>query len=180
MHEKKIIHRDIKPENILLKNEKDLKICDFGCSTYLGKNEIFNPNIGTRNYKATELVLARNDYTQKIDIFSAACVIGELFRLELLFPANCDEMELFYHIAILGNLERDYLMKLKHLPKGVINYLKKIEIKKSVSFEEYINEDSVYEKEEVKKAADLLVNMLNYDDTKRFDADECLKHPFFL
>jgi serine/threonine protein kinase len=46
--------------------------------------------------------------------------------------------------------------------------------------EEYINEDSVYEKEEVKKAADLLVNMLNYDDTKRFDADECLKHPFFL
>ena len=89
-------------------------------------------------------------------------------------------MELFYHIAILGNLERDYLMTLKHLPKGVINYLKKIEIKKSVSFEEYINEDSVYEKEEVKKAADLLVNMLNYDDTKRFDADECLKHPFFL
>jgi serine/threonine protein kinase len=68
MHEKKIIHRDIKPENILLKNEKDLKICDFGCSTYLGKNEIFNPNIDTRNYKATELVLARNDYTQKIDI----------------------------------------------------------------------------------------------------------------
>jgi serine/threonine protein kinase len=31
-HEKKIIHRDIKPRNILLKDDNNVKLCDFGVS----------------------------------------------------------------------------------------------------------------------------------------------------
>ena len=36
MHERKILHRDIKPENILLDENKNAKLCDFGFSAFYG------------------------------------------------------------------------------------------------------------------------------------------------
>ena len=34
-HASKIIHRDIKPENIMIGRDKELKLIDFGLSTFL-------------------------------------------------------------------------------------------------------------------------------------------------
>jgi serine/threonine protein kinase len=55
IHSKKIIHRDLKPENILLDEEDNLKLCDFGWSTYLSPNELRKTYCGTLDYMAPEL-----------------------------------------------------------------------------------------------------------------------------
>ncbi len=37
MHKKNIMHRDIKPANVLVNNNWEIKLCDFG----FGKEDIF-------------------------------------------------------------------------------------------------------------------------------------------
>ena len=68
IHSKNIVHRDLKPENILLQGDK-VKICDFGSSKFITKNTKSTPYIVSRYYRAPELLLARNEYDNKIDIF---------------------------------------------------------------------------------------------------------------
>jgi serine/threonine protein kinase len=51
IHKQEIAHRDIKPENILLDKNFNLKVIDFGFSTFL-TNENLSSNLGTRGYKA--------------------------------------------------------------------------------------------------------------------------------
>ena len=68
IHSKNIVHRDLKPENILLREDK-VKICDFGSSKFILKNTKSTPYIVSRYYRAPELLLAKNDYDSKIDIF---------------------------------------------------------------------------------------------------------------
>ena len=68
IHSKNIVHRDLKPENILLRDDK-VKICDFGSSKFILKNTKSTPYIVSRYYRAPELLLAKNDYDSKIDIF---------------------------------------------------------------------------------------------------------------
>ena len=68
IHSKNIVHRDLKPENILLQDEK-VKICDFGSSKFIYEQTKSTPYIVSRYYRAPELLLARNNYDSKIDIF---------------------------------------------------------------------------------------------------------------
>ena len=52
-----VIHRDIKPENLLIDENDNLKIADFGVSHILsnGIDEEFKGNAGTRIYMAPEI-----------------------------------------------------------------------------------------------------------------------------
>ena len=88
IHGKGIVHRDIKPENIFLKNETNgtkVKIGDFWSSKKLTPNAKSTPYIVSRYYRAPELLLGNEKYSEKIDIFSAGCLIAELFTLVPLF-----------------------------------------------------------------------------------------------
>ena len=81
-HKRKVIHRDIKGKNILISNNGDIKLADFGSAkladTTLGRNK-FTPSL---NYNYTPLWTApevlHGDYDDKIDIWSVGCVIIEM------------------------------------------------------------------------------------------------------
>ena len=83
---KKIIHRDIKLENILLDDNLNPLICDFG----FAKQNISKSNnikqsgaLGTPLYAAPEIVMGKEDYTEKVDIYSWSIVINSILQEEL-------------------------------------------------------------------------------------------------
>ena len=82
-HNKNIVHRDLKPDNILMTNDEQIKICDFGSAKNIEKKnnsvcKLSTPYIVTRYYRAPELFFGKKNYDTKIDIFSAGCIIAEL------------------------------------------------------------------------------------------------------
>ena len=78
MHEQNVVHRDLKPENLVLgkvpegDEEISLKIIDFGFSRVITAPAM-NSFVGTLNYVAPEILL-RNDYDNKVDIWSIGCI----------------------------------------------------------------------------------------------------------
>ena len=87
-HNKKIIHRDLKPENILISEELNVKICDFGSAKYITENSSSTPFIVSRYHRPPELILGECKYNEKIDIFSAGCILAELLTLTPLFKGK--------------------------------------------------------------------------------------------
>lgn len=64
-----MIHRDLKPENILIK-DGEVKICDLGSSKVLDDVTFMNtPYVVSRFYRAPELILGTNRYTETIDMW---------------------------------------------------------------------------------------------------------------
>lgn len=53
MHSKNIFHRDLKPQNILISNQQEIKIADFGLGRIIGnKLETMSKEIETLWYRA--------------------------------------------------------------------------------------------------------------------------------
>jgi len=51
-----VLHRDIKLDNILLDNDGEIKICDFGVSRVIKKNQRITEQCGTPAYIAPEII----------------------------------------------------------------------------------------------------------------------------
>ena len=84
IHSAGLMHRDIKPQNILVDSNFDIKLCDFGFSrptqeplSQISKRRL-SRHICTRPYRPPEICLLQKDYNEKVDIWGAGCILGEL------------------------------------------------------------------------------------------------------
>jgi serine/threonine protein kinase len=76
LHNNKIIHHDIKPENILLDNDDNIHIADFGVSEIIDKYNIVKDRNGTYYFFAPELFLVGNRIIgEHIDIWALGVTI---------------------------------------------------------------------------------------------------------
>lgn len=80
LHELGKIHRDLKSQNILLSQDGDVKLTDFGVSTQLYSNfSRRNTTVGTPYWMAPEIILSNNGgHSFKADIWSLGCCLYEL------------------------------------------------------------------------------------------------------
>lgn len=82
IHSAGVIHRDLKPSDILINENADLKICDFGRATARIQ---FPKAIG---YRAPEFLLGEQSFSDAVDIWSAGCIFAEMLEGKPLFPGN--------------------------------------------------------------------------------------------
>ncbi|MBQ8765808.1 MAG: leucine-rich repeat protein [Clostridia bacterium] len=78
-HKAKIIHRDIKPENILVDDEGNFKLGDFGVAKQMEKTQGSMSVKGTYNYMSPE-VLSGNKCDGRADMYSLAIVMYKLLN----------------------------------------------------------------------------------------------------
>ncbi len=91
LHKNRIVHRDIKPENILISNEGEVKICDFGLSKPQESEEVTTPGqfVGTLLFSPPEQLKDSSKVDEKSDIYSWAAtmhllVTGQYFLQDLM------------------------------------------------------------------------------------------------
>ena len=74
LHYADISHRDLKPSNILINEDCEIKICDFGLARAVQKSEHgaydMTQYVTTRIYRAPELLFNLGEYTRVIDVWS--------------------------------------------------------------------------------------------------------------
>lgn len=113
IHSLGICHRDIKPQNLLIDPVRGiLKLCDFGSAKILDPKQPSVSYICSRYYRAPELIFGARNYTTKIDIWSAGCVIAELILGQPLFPGESGIDQLVEIIKILGTPSKEEIQSM--------------------------------------------------------------------
>lgn len=88
-HLNSVIHRDINPSNILVTDDYELKLIDFGISKIRGMWQIGTAyQFATQNYSAPEVTIHSENASEKSDIFSLGAVIYYLFTGSTPPPAD--------------------------------------------------------------------------------------------
>ena len=176
LHQNRIIHFDLKPENILYDPEdNNIKITDFSLSQYitydLDKKRLLNG--GTFSYMPVEGLVNTKKYSFSYDIWSLGCILLELSCRLIPFKGKNQHIVLNKIISLFG-LNADGLKNFDYYCKNnlglnfeqlrIINYIKQnIKIK--------LNDNGFI---------DLVSKMLCINPFYRINAEEALKHPWFV
>ncbi|WP_159447995.1 serine/threonine-protein kinase [Papillibacter cinnamivorans] len=79
-HFNSVIHRDINPSNILVTDDYELKLIDFGIAKIRGMLQVGTTyQFATQNYSAPEVTIHSENASERSDIYSLGAVIYNLF-----------------------------------------------------------------------------------------------------
>jgi len=127
----------------------------------------------TRWYRAPELLVSNSTYTEKIDVWSVGCILGEILKRKPLFPGSDYINQLILIVNTLGT--------------PCENDMAEVESLKARKFIKSLNDGAPIQK--IPFAAmfpqvdpitiDLLEKMLEFNPKTRISVTEALYHPLF-
>lgn len=156
-----------------------MKICDFGLARTLEDEQKSDGNantplteyVVTRWYRAPEIMLACQEYTKAIDVWSVGCIFAELLARSPLFPGEDYIAQLRLICDKLGKpSEKDLdFVTSERARKFMLSLPNKPAVPMSELFPAYKNE---------RDALDLLRKMLEIHPVRRISVEEALEHSY--
>ena len=167
IHSKGIIHRDIKPANILIDNDYNIKLADFGLSRVISQPpRQYTPLVVSLFYRPPEvLLMVEEPYNFSVDIWSMACVFYSMITGEVLFN-GFNEIEMM--IVILEVMGTDRAEVFGDNIQPYLNRPSKLTLHGDRTVFDGIDPD----------LSDLIQWMLKYDPKQRPDALNLLSHRY--
>ncbi|OLY77893.1 Cyclin-dependent kinase 11B [Smittium mucronatum] len=105
LHDNWILHRDLKTSNLLMNNEGQIKVADFGLarkySSPLGQ---MTQLVVTLWYRAPELLFGIREYSTAVDMWSVGCIFAELIDKNPLFPGRSEIDQISKVILLFKNI----------------------------------------------------------------------------
>ncbi|KAI5122568.1 hypothetical protein M0805_004785 [Coniferiporia weirii] len=175
IHGADIVHRDLKPANILLNQNCDLKVCDFGLarsvrpSLSTGESGLLTEYVATRWYRAPEIMLSFKMYTKAIDLWSVGCILAEMLMERPLFPGRDYGHQLDLILDVIGTPTLEEYAAITS--RRSRNYIRSLPIRKRKPFASLIPTAPP-------AALDFLSRTLTFDPRKRMTAEQALQHPY--
>ncbi|XP_058716835.1 mitogen-activated protein kinase 7 isoform X2 [Poecile atricapillus] len=174
IHSANVLHRDLKPSNLLVNENCELKIGDFGMARGLGADPrqakaFLTEYVATRWYRAPELLLSLHRYTRAIDMWSVGCIFAEMLGRRQLFPGRNYVHQLQLIMAVLGTPPAGVMAAIG--AERVRAYVQSLPPRPAVPWE------SLFGAAEPAALA-LLGRMLRFDPRERVGVAEALRHPF--
>ncbi|CAG9464648.1 unnamed protein product [Pedinophyceae sp. YPF-701] len=170
LHDRWTVHRDIKLSNLLMTNQGVLKLCDFGLARYFrAYKEPYTPGVVTLWYRAPEILLGEEVYTEAVDVWAVGCVLAELLTGEPLFPGQTEAEVIEMLVSLLGAPTRKIWPGVERLPHFSKFHMRTQPYSHLRKHFPQLSEAGI----------DLLNALLTYDPAGRITAREALRHPFF-
>ncbi|KAJ4470935.1 mitogen-activated protein kinase protein [Lentinula aciculospora] len=185
VHSAGVVHRDLKPSNILVNENCDLKICDFGLARI--QDPQMTGYVSTRYYRAPEIMLTWQKYDVAVDIWSTGCIFAEMLEGKPLFPGK-DHVDQFSIITqLLGTPPDDVIETIAS--ENTLRFVQSLPKRERVPFSQKLrttDPDGVFSvatfqslfDSRTSVALDLLEKMLVFDPRKRIDATQSLSHEY--
>ncbi|KAJ8765774.1 hypothetical protein K2173_014896 [Erythroxylum novogranatense] len=167
-HENGILHRDIKGSNLLIDKNGMLKIADFGLANFFvpKPKKPLTSRVVTLWYRAPELLLGSTDYGVGIDLWSAGCLLAEMFIGRPIMPGRTEVEQLHRIFKLCGSPPEDY-WKIMRLPTS---------FRPPQHYKPSLQEAFKHFPE---SSIGLLINLLNLNPSYRGTAASALQSLFF-